>query len=116
VRVLATTKTTKGGSELEELLAWHIKVSKLPPPEREYRFCERRWRFDFAWPALMIAAECEGGTWVNGAHNRGAHFESDCDKYNEASLLGWQLLRFTASRIESGKAIELLKRALAPSG
>jgi len=35
---------------LEELLAIELRSLRLPAAEREYRFCERRWRFDFAWP------------------------------------------------------------------
>jgi len=44
---------------------------------------------------------------------RGAGFEADCEKYNEASLLGWTVLRFTPAMIQSGAAADVLKRALA---
>lgn len=106
-------------SQLENDLAALIKLHGLPEPLREYRFCERRWRFDFAWPAKvtnwMVAAECEGGTWASGRHTRGQGFEADCAKYNQATLNGWHVYRFTASMIESGEAIRTLKRALGVS-
>ncbi len=33
----------------------------------EYPFAKypgQRWRFDFAWPALMLAVHVNGGAWV----------------------------------------------------
>lgn len=62
----------------------------------EYRFHPiRRWRFDFADPALMIAVEIEGGTWVGGRHITGSGYAKDCEKYNTATALGWRVFRFT---------------------
>lgn len=96
-------------SDLEELLAWYMHVAGMPVPEREYKFHPtRRWRFDFAYPDKMIAIEVEGGTWVNGAHNRGGHYQSDCEKYNAAVLLGWKVLRFTRAMVE-GNAIKTIQ-------
>ena len=38
---------------------------------REYRFHgTRKWRFDYAVPALKIAVKCDGGVWGYGRHNR----------------------------------------------
>ena len=37
-------------------------------PEREFRFCERRWRFDFAWPSHKVAVEIDGGIFIHGRH------------------------------------------------
>jgi hypothetical protein len=112
-------------SNAEESLATLLKWEKLPQPEREYRFAApRRWRFDFAWPARevkegqwthvypAIAVEVEGGSFIEGRHTRGAAFEADCAKYNEAALAGWTVLRVTPKQIESGEAIAWIKRAL----
>ena len=60
----------------------------------------------------MLAVECEGGTFTRGRHTRGAGFEKDCEKYNAAVLAGWRVLRFTASMIDSGDAVEKIKKAL----
>ena len=74
-------------------------------PEYEYRFHPpRRWRFDFAFPDKKVAIECEGGIFTNGRHTRGKGFAQDCEKYNQASLDGWVLLRFTGRMITDGTA------------
>ena len=101
-------------SEIEELLAWQIKITGLPEPKRECLFWEgRRFRFDFCWPDLKIAVEVEGGTWVLGRHTRGAGFAKDCEKYNEAAILGWKVLRFPTEEIKNGNALATIKRAIA---
>lgn len=99
-------------STLEAILAEQIEWLDLPTPIREYRFCERRWRFDFAWPDRKLAVECEGGIWQNGRHNRGKGFAADCEKYSVAALFNWRVIRVTGAMIRSGQAIELLEEAL----
>ncbi|QRH11503.1 hypothetical protein [Vibrio parahaemolyticus] len=100
-------------SALEQALLFQIKAMGLALPEKEYRFHEtRRWRFDFAYPEQQLAVEVEGGTWAGGRHTRGSGYEKDCEKYNEAALRGWSVLRFTGSMIKSGKAVGTLKEAL----
>lgn len=92
-------------SALEEQFAWACRTVGLPTPQREYRFlASRRFRFDFAWPEQKVAVEIEGGTWVAGRHTRGAGFEADCEKYNEAALAGWLVLRFTGAAISKDAA------------
>jgi very-short-patch-repair endonuclease len=100
-------------SPLEERLAEQMRIVGLPEPEREFKFHDtRRWRFDFCWPDQKLAVEAEGGTWISGAHSRGKHFEKDAEKYNEAALLGWVVLRFTTDMIADGRALEYIRRAL----
>lgn len=94
-------------SKLEADLYRQIKFLK---PEREYKFHpDRRWRFDFAFPSLMIAIEVEGGVWKMGRHTRGMGFKKDSEKYNAASLLGWRLLRFESSGVRNGDARRLIE-------
>lgn len=79
----------------------------------EYRFDPvRKWRFDFAWPGIKVAAECEGGIWSNGAHSRGKHFNEDCEKYNTANLAGWHVYRFTERHLNNNTAIKTIHAAL----
>lgn len=60
----------------------------------EYRFHPvRRWSFDYAWPALHVALELEGGVYSGGRHVRAQGFLRDLEKYNAAVMLGWRLLR-----------------------
>jgi very-short-patch-repair endonuclease len=102
-------------STLEDMLVFHLRASKLPEPVREYQFAtsiKRRWRFDFAWPDLCIGVEVEGGVYSGGRHTRGAGFEKDCEKYNEAVILGWSVLRFTGSMIHSGIALATITRLM----
>lgn len=73
----------------------------------------RAWRLDFAWPALMVAVECEGGTFSGGRHTRGAGFAADAEKYAHATLAGWAVLRVTGEQIEDGRALEWLEKAIA---
>ncbi len=100
-------------SSLEEQLLFQIKAARLPQPVREFQFAKpRRWRFDFAYPAHKVAVEVEGGVWIGGRHMRGRGYESDCEKYNEASLAGWRVLRFTPAMIRSGEALVTVERAV----
>ena len=67
----------------------------------EFRFHPvRRWRFDFAIPELKIAVEIEGGSWVQGRHTRGAGYQGDMEKYNQAVILGWKVLRYTPTQAD----------------
>ncbi len=103
-------------SEIEDDLLLQIQAARLPPPEREYRFHPvRKWRVDMCYPGHSIAIEVEGGTWSGGRHTRGAGFEKDCEKYNELSLAGYSLYRFTSTMIKSGLAIETIERAFGRS-
>jgi very-short-patch-repair endonuclease len=95
-------------SKLEETLALQIRALNLPKPEREYQFCSRKWRFDFAYPEHKIAIECEGGVGTGGRHTRREGFADDCFKYNTATINDWSVLRFTSDMIYSGIAVEML--------
>ena len=104
-------------SGLEEQFDFQLKAVGFPPADREYMFHEtRKWKFDFAWPAYMLAVEVEGGIWVRGRHTRGAGFLKDCVKYNEAAILGWTVLRMPVDFIKSGEAVDFLERAFLVKG
>lgn len=93
----------------------HCKAYGLEPVP-EYRVVPtRRWRFDFAFPDKLIAVEIEGGTWVQGRHSRGVGIEKDCEKYAEATILGWRILRVTTDQVRRGQAINWLVRAVRES-
>ena len=81
--------------------------------EPEHRFhAARRWRFDLAWPALLVAFEREGATWQGGRHTSGKGYRDDCEKYNEAAIAGWLVIRATVDQIQSGAALVWLLDAL----
>jgi hypothetical protein len=60
----------------------------------------------------MLAVEVEGGTWIAGRHTSGSGFAADCEKYNEAIIAGWRILRVTPAMIEGGKALDYIERAI----
>lgn len=63
---------------------------------KELRFYpERRWRFDYAFPALKVAIEIDGAVWTQGRHNRPAGYLADMEKLNTAASMGWLVLRFS---------------------
>ena len=67
-----------------------------PALEREYRFHPtRKWRADFAHVESRTLIEIEGGIYIagGGRHNRAAGFLADLEKYLEASLAGWRVVR-----------------------
>lgn len=104
-------------SQLEELFLLHCRAEGIPAAKREWRFhATRMWRFDFAWPDLRVAVECEGGTFSNGRHTRGSAYREDCQKYNAAQLGGWLVLRYDMALIKSGDAVRQVKDALAIRG
>ena len=83
-------------SDAEELLwkAWQADPMPGSDLVREHRFHEtRRWRFDFAFPSVRLAVEIEG----RGRHQSVKGVRDDCEKYNEATRLGWRVLRFPAT-------------------
>lgn len=101
----------KNRTHLEDKLLMQILNANLPVPDREVRFHDsRRWRFDFAYTEIMLAIEVEGGVWNKGRHTRPVGFEADCEKYNEAAVDGWSVLRVTGKMINSGMAIDQLTR------
>ena len=117
-------------SKLEEELASHIFLLALPVPVREYRFIANHiglgprireriaeaklkdWRFDFAWPDLMIAVEVEGGGWTGGRHTRVKGFEDDLRKYDKAMGLGCTVYRCSGSMVKEGVAVRSIEKLL----
>jgi len=73
---------------------------------------KRKWRFDYAIISQKIAIEVEGGVFTQGRHTRGKGFMGDMEKYNQAVVLGWRLLRVTPSTLHSVKTLELIKQLL----
>jgi hypothetical protein len=122
-----TTKKKQDKLKPAELFLQQIKVNKLHElPDytfvSEFKFHPtRRWRFDFAWIPIKsrewgteaVAIEVQGGVWNGGGHVTGAGYTKDCEKLNEAQILGWRVLYLTSSMIRnSDEGIDYLIRAL----
>jgi very-short-patch-repair endonuclease len=98
-----------GAAVLAQQLAWAHHTGWV----RELRFHPvRKWRFDLAHPGVQLAVEVEGGVWRGGRHTRGTGFSSDCEKYAEALILGWSVLRVTTDQVKSGQALQWIERAI----
>lgn len=116
--------TTRRGTA--RVLMRECRDAGLPPPVAELHFHPtRRWRFDLAWPDQRIAVEIEGGAFAQkdrktgrrtgpGRHTRGAGFRADVEKYGEAFMLGWRVLRVLPEHITKGYAIAWLTPVLSP--
>lgn len=100
-------------SDLEATLLLHLHAAGLPTPVTQFRFHPpRRWRFDLCFPAHRLAVEVDGGTWVGGRHSRGAGYERDCLKLNQAVIDGWRVLRVTGDMVRDGRALAAIEQAL----
>lgn len=85
------------------LSAQRYNGHSYPLPEREYYFHHvRRWKFDFAWPAAMVAVEVEGGVWRQGggAHSHPTNILRDVEKYNTAGFMGWIVIRMAENELK----------------
>lgn len=105
-------------SNLERQFALHWRAIGGMDLVTEHRFWPpRRWRFDFAHTVAKVGIEIEGGIWTGGRHTRGKGYIADCEKYNTAQLMGWQVFRLTSSQIGSEflerLAIHINERAIA---
>tara|TARA_R110002167_G_scaffold132848_1_gene317270 strand:- start:254 stop:694 length:441 start_codon:yes stop_codon:yes gene_type:complete len=102
-------------SKGEQLFMDQLMENQLDIPKTEYRFLKkRRFRFDFAWPDRMIAVEVEGGVWMKGGggHTTGKGYTRDLEKYNLATLHGWEVYRFTTQDVTKEIAIAFMKNII----
>jgi very-short-patch-repair endonuclease len=87
-----------------------------PELEREFRFHQtRKWRADFAHIESRTLIEIEGGIYIQGRHNRPQGFAADAEKYLEAALDGWRVLRLTELQI-TASIVERVIRFIGTAG
>src|SRR5688572_5784149 len=86
-------------SRLERLLTDVLTGGGLPLPERQHPLPSRvgPGRVDLAYPAARLIIEADSRRW----HTRVADFETDRLRDNEATVLGWRILRYTWQRLVS---------------
>ena len=83
-------------SRLEAKFALYWRSLGGPDLEREFRFHPtRKWRADFAHAESRVLIEIEGGIYIDGGgrNNRAAGFVADLEKYLEAALDDWRVVR-----------------------
>ena len=80
---------------------------------QEHQFHKsRKWRFDVAWPEIKVAFEYEGVFSDKSRHTTATGLSNDCEKYNQAQIDGWLVIRATAITIRTGKAYRDLEQAI----
>lgn len=86
----------------------------IPAYETEYRFHPtRKWRFDYAWPAQMVALEIDGASGAFGRHSRPGGMRGDNEKINTATAMGWRVLRVLRGEETRLFTLSLLRDCLA---
>lgn len=99
-------KPATRSSDYETWLANQLEASGLPAPACQFRWLdERLYVADLAYPPLLI--EIDGA-----AHRIKGRFLDDIEKNQQALLNGYYLLRIATSQVRSGKAVEIVRRAL----
>lgn len=97
------------GKAAELSLRDQIVAAGLPEPFREFTFHPTRdWRLDLAWPDRKLAIEIDGAV-----HRTKERFAADMEKFNEAGLAGWTVIRVTPEQVSSGHALAVVGRAFA---
>lgn len=98
----------------DNLWLMHSLAGSLPV--LEYQFAPpRKWKFDRAWPDrnVRVAVELDGGQHASrgGRHAR----DTDREKLNAATELGWRVFHFTKEMLEADGAacVAMVARALA---
>lgn len=114
-RSVRTPKHLKGMEHIVFLQL--LRDAGVTAPVGEYQFAltgadPRKFALDYAWPAVKLAVEVEGGVWVKGAHGRGSGIMRDMEKQNCAVLEGWRVLRYTPSQLILIHTVATIRAAL----
>jgi len=94
----------------EAKLARELKTLKIKFEQEFYFHPERKWRADFHLIDKKILVEIEGGIWSGGRHTRGKGYLGDMEKYNAATMMGFQVIRFSTDQVKSGHAIQQIEK------
>ncbi|MEG3539377.1 DUF559 domain-containing protein [Acinetobacter radioresistens] len=109
-------KGEKIPNEFEAKLARELKTLKIEF-EQEFEFHpKRKWRADFHLVGKKILVEVEGAIWSGGRHTRGKGYIGDMEKYNAATMMGFQVLRFSTEQVKSGLAIQQIEKMVGDLG
>ena len=81
---------------------------------RQYAYAHgRKFRADFALVESRLLVEVQGGVYTRRGHGSITGVLADMKRGNVAALAGWYVLRVTPDEVEDGRALALVKRALA---
>ena len=102
VRFSPTGLTWRQSKQKDGRKRWRFELVSVP----------RLWRWDLAAPEIKLAIEYQGGTFMAGAHARGAGLVNDYLKLAHAELDGWLVLLVDTKMLRSGVAYDLVLRAV----
>ena len=112
----ASVKKERVVSEGEAILSQHLRTLKIEF-EQEFKFHHKRnWKADFHIIGKKILVEVEGGIWSGGRHTRGKGYIGDMEKYNSATMMGYQVIRFSTEQVKSGLAIQQIEKMVGDRG
>lgn len=101
-------KANAARSEIEELMAYQISVSKLPQPTRQHNYLEDRgYKADFMWRSHMVALEVDGAV-----HRTKGSFSVSFERGYLLLIAGWTVLHVGSHQVRSGEALEWITRVL----
>lgn len=130
-QIRASTKRKGTRKSAVDAFAEQLQAAGIEPV-RELEFARavgRKWRFDFAWPSLMVAVEIDGlvpryvkkrstkGKQYTVLEAGGRHatmdgYEEDCRKLATAAQLGWFAIRFNQNLVRNGEALKFTQQLL----
>lgn len=102
---------------MDDRLRLYLEAHDFPEGVAEYRFHPtRKWRFDYAWPKLLVALEMQGVSYGSKRtptrHQRGEQMEKDYEKALTAMTMGWRVVFLTWSQLGRQQYIDDLKMVL----
>ena len=112
------------GTPQSPAAAFEAATRHCHPAEYQARSCGpwrpkkgRRWKSSrFASLPSRTLIEIEGGIYVHGRHNRGAGFAADLEKYLEATLGGWRVVRLGPNELTATHVERLIALVSEPGG
>ena len=67
------------------------------------KIAKRRWKFDYAWPALKVAVEVDG---FGFGHQAQQDIAKQNEKRNAAVTQGWKVLVFDSRNLGSKEKVQ----------
>lgn len=87
--------------ELERYLHNNFAIVKQEVVFSKIMDTTRKFRADYLIEDTKTIIEVNGGSWINGRHNRGGKgYENDLTKLNLAQMNGYKVIQFTYEMLE----------------
>lgn len=69
--------------------------------------------FDWAWPEMKVAIECNGGVFLptGGRHTHGRSYVKDIEKLSWAAALGWLVIQRIPEDLNKAETFRMIESA-----